>query len=130
MRVAEQRWPAERKAEVITSSVTCSGSAVASTIMALMPPVSAMSGTIGPSLPASVRLIFCATSVEPVKTTPAIRGSATRAAPTAPSPGTNWSAEAGTPAGCRSLTASKAISGVCSAGLATTLLPAASAAAT
>ena len=32
-RNAEQRWPAERKAEVITSSVTCSGSAVASTII-------------------------------------------------------------------------------------------------
>ena len=28
--------------------------------MALMPPVSAMSGTIGPSLAASARLIFCA----------------------------------------------------------------------
>ena len=32
-RNAEQRWPVERKAEVITSSITCSGSAVASTIM-------------------------------------------------------------------------------------------------
>ncbi len=30
-----------------TSSVTCSGSAVASTIIGLMPPVSAISGTIG-----------------------------------------------------------------------------------
>ena len=56
-RSAEQRWPAERKAEAMTSSVTCSGSAVASTIMALMPPVSAISGTIGPSLAASARLI-------------------------------------------------------------------------
>ena len=46
-RSAEQRWPAERNAEVTTSSVTCSGSAVASTIIALMPPVSAISGTIG-----------------------------------------------------------------------------------
>ena len=56
-RSAEQRCPAERNAEVMTSSVTCSGSAVASTIMALMPPVSAISGTIGPSLAASARLI-------------------------------------------------------------------------
>ena len=46
-RNAEQRWPAERNAEVTTSSVTCSGSAVASTIIGLMPPVSAISGTIG-----------------------------------------------------------------------------------
>ena len=60
MRQAEQRWPAERKAEVTTSSATCSGSAVASAIMALMPPVSAISGTIGPSFAASARLIFCA----------------------------------------------------------------------
>ncbi len=56
--------------------------------MALMPPVSAISGTIGPSCAASARLIARPTSVEPVKTTPAIRGSATRLAPTAPSPGT------------------------------------------
>jgi hypothetical protein len=56
-RSAEQRWPAERKADITTSSATCSGSAVASTIMALMPPVSAMSGTIGPSFAASARLI-------------------------------------------------------------------------
>ena len=81
-RSAEQRWPAERKAEVTTSSATCSGSAVASTIMALMPPVSAISGTIGPSLAASARLIDRATSVEPVKTTPATSRCATSAAPT------------------------------------------------
>ena len=68
---AEQRWPAERKAEAMTSSVTCSGSAVASTIMALMPPVSAISAGIGPSLAASARLMMRATSVEPVKATPA-----------------------------------------------------------
>ena len=76
----------------ITSSITCSGSAVASTIMALMPPVSAISGTIGPALAASARLIARPTSVEPVKTTPATRGSATRLAPTSPSPGTRCSA--------------------------------------
>ena len=52
-RNAEQRWPAERNADVITSSITCSGKAVASTIMALMPPVSAINGTIGPFLAAS-----------------------------------------------------------------------------
>ena len=40
--------------------------------MALMPPVSAISGTIGPSFAASARLILRATSVEPVKTTPAM----------------------------------------------------------
>ena len=129
-RSAEQRWPAERKAEVTTSSVTCSGSAVASTIIGLMPPVSAISGTIAASLPASVRLIARATSVEPVKATPATLASATSAAPTLPSPGTSCSAPGGTPASCRMRTAAAAISGVCSAGFATTALPATSAALT
>ncbi len=58
----------------MTSSVTCSGSAVASTIIALMPPVSAISGTIGPPLAASARLIACATATEPVNATPADAG--------------------------------------------------------
>ena len=47
-----------------------------------------------------------------------------------PSPGTRCSADAGTPASCNSRTASAAISGVCSAGFATTALPAISAAVT
>jgi len=128
-RSAEQRWPAERNAEVITSSVTCSGNAVASTIIGLMPPVSAMKGTMGASLAANTRLMLRATSVEPVKAMPATRGSATNAAPMAPSPGNRCSALAGTPAACRIRTACAAMSGVCSAGLATTALPAASAAA-
>ena len=72
-----------------------------------------------------------ATSVEPVKITPAMRGSATSGAPTvSPRPGRNCSAATGTPARCKSRTASCAISGVCSAGFASTGLPAASAAAT
>ena len=47
-----------------------------------------------------------------------------------PSPGSRCSASAGTPASCSSRTAVAAISGVCSAGLAMTALPAASAAVT
>ncbi len=129
-RSAEQRWPAERNAEVTTSSATCSGRAVASTIIALMPPVSAISGTIGPSLAASARLIVRATSVEPVKTTPAISGCATSTPPIRPSPATRCSADAGTPASCSRRMAAAAISGVCSAGFATTALPAIKAAVT
>ena len=129
-RKAEQRWPAERKADAITSSQTCSGNAVASTIMALMPPVSAIKAAIGPSLAASARWMSRATSVDPVKATPATLAWPVSRPPTLPSPGTRCSASAGTPAKCSSFTASKAISGVCSAGLATTLLPAASAAVT
>ena len=130
-RSAEQRWPALRKALCTTASTTCSGSAVLSTSMALIPPVSAMSGTMGPSLAANARLMVRATGVEPVNTTPAIPGSATRAAPTvSPGPCNSCTAPVGTPAACKRRTASSATAGVCSAGLARTVLPVASAAAT
>ena len=80
---------------------------------------------------ASARSMSRATSVEPVNSTPAMRGSATSAAPTvSPRPGSNCSAAGGTPARCKRRTAAAAISGVCSAGFASTGLPAASAALT
>ena len=91
-RSAEQRWPAESKAEAKTSATTCSGSAEESTISAFWPPVSAMNGTGRPSglsRPASCRWISRATSVEPVNTTPQVRGSPTSFAPTSPAPGRN-----------------------------------------
>jgi hypothetical protein len=70
-RSAEQRCPAERKDEAITSATTCSGSAVESTIIALIPPVSAISGTIGRlSSSSSARAILRAVAVEPVNATP------------------------------------------------------------
>ena len=60
-----------------------------------------------------------AVSVEPVNATPAMRGSATAAAPTtAPSPGRKCSTPAGTPACSSRRTACAATSGVCSAGFA------------
>ncbi len=57
MRAAEHRCPAERKALAITSSITCSGNAELSMIIAFCPPVSAIRGTIGPSLAAKARLM-------------------------------------------------------------------------
>ena len=81
-RKAEQRWPAEQKALLTTAFTTCSGSALESTSMALMPPVSAISGTIAPSLAANAQLIILAIWVKPVNTTPATPGAATNAAPT------------------------------------------------
>jgi RHH-type proline utilization regulon transcriptional repressor/proline dehydrogenase/delta 1-pyrroline-5-carboxylate dehydrogenase len=79
----------------------------------------------------SVLLIRRATSVEPVNITARVRASATSAAPTvSPSPGSSCTAPAGTPASRRMRTACAAISGVCSAGFASTVLPAARAAAT
>ena len=48
MRKAEQRWPAESKADDSTSTTTCSASAEESTTIALRPPVSAISGIGAP----------------------------------------------------------------------------------
>ncbi len=99
--------------------------------MAFWPPVSAMKGTIGPGRAANARWIECAVSTEPVKATPAMRGSPTRLAPiVSPAPGANCKTSLGTPAWCNSATARAAINGVCSAGLAMTALPAANAALT
>ena len=98
-----------------------------------LPPVSAISGIGLPSRPrrrASVFWIERAASVDPVKTTPATEGLETRRAPTRPSPGTSCSVPAGKPLPRNSFTACAAISGVSSAGLAITALPAARAAAT
>ncbi|MNV12277.1 hypothetical protein D3C71_1028740 [compost metagenome] len=72
-----------------------------------------------------------ATSVEPVNITPITRSSPIKRAPTvSPWPGSSCTAARGTPACHSRRTASAAISGVCSAGLASTGLPAANAAAT
>ena len=71
-----------------------------------------------------------AVSVPPVKATPWTSGWPTSSAPTvAPSPGSSASRSASSPARWNSRIASAAINGVCSAGFASTALPAASAAA-
>ena len=107
IRAAEQRWPAEVKAEAITSRTSCSGSAEESAIRAFWPPVSATRMPIAASRAASARLMARAVKVEPVKATPSTRGSAVSAAPTvAPSPGRNCTTSAGTPASCSTLIAS------------------------
>ena len=117
-----------------TSATTCSTSADESTIIAFWPPVSAISVTARPRLstrPATLRCRMRATSVEPVNITPIVLASSTSAAPTvSPRPGNSCNAPRGTPASHSVRTASAAISAVCSAGLASTVLPAASAAAT
>ena len=80
----------------------------------------------------SVRLMAQAVSVEPVKATPATRGSATsaRADRVRPRPAGGAAHRRGRRRGAADAPPRRAISGVCSAGLATTALPAASAAAT
>ena len=106
-------------------------SAVASTIMALMPPVSAISGTIGPSLAASARLIA------PGRLGRAGEGDAgdVRVADEPRADRAVAGDEVQRGGGHarlvqRAARPRSAMSGVCSAGLATTALPAASAAAT
>ena len=70
-----------------------------------------------------------AVSVEPVKATPAMRGSPVSVGPIfEPRPGTKCSTSPGMPLACSRRTISAATSGVCSAGFAITALPAASAA--
>ncbi len=97
--------------------------------MAFWPPVSAISGTIG-ARAASACAIALPTLVDPVNATPATRGSATSRAPiVSPAPGISASTSPGMPAASSVRTAAAAISVDCSAGLATTALPAASAAA-
>ena len=130
-RSAEQRWPALRKAERITSSVVCSTSAEESAIITFWPPVSAMNGTMGRiGFSASAIWIFAAVSVPPVNATPAIPGWFTSAPPMSPAPNTSCSASGGTPQACSRSTAIFAMRGVCSAGFASTVLPASRAAET
>ena len=105
-RAAEQRCPAESKAEAQTSLTSCSGRAEESAISAFWPPVSAISAAIEESRAARVRLIVQAVSVEPVKQTPATSGRVSKELPsTEPLHGTNCSTSVGTPASCSNLTA-------------------------
>ena len=98
-RRAEQRCPALRNAELITSSTTCSGRAVESTIMQFWPPVSAIKGIGFPGRLANWRLMIKAVAVEPVNAIPAIRGSSMSILPILePLPKTRCNAWCGTPA--------------------------------
>ena len=131
IRQAEQRWPAEPKADNTASLTTCSGSAVESAIIAFWPPVSAINTGSSPLAWAwlfKLWLIRWAVWVEPVKITPDSLSAWVKAAPTSPAPVTKCSALLGKPAWYISWAPKWAIKLVCSAGLATTVLPAASAA--
>ena len=110
-----------------------SRSASAKTTIGFLPPISATS-VFSPPSAGSTRVtascIHVPTAREPVKATIATSGLSTSVRPTvSPSPGRQISASGGTPASCSSAVSRSAISGVCSAGLSTTALPQASAAA-
>ncbi|MNY21679.1 hypothetical protein D3C86_1552430 [compost metagenome] len=74
--------------------------------------------------PAATWLIRLPTAVEPVNETALTPGSATRAAPTRPSPWTRLSTPGARPASTKAFTIKEAVTGVCSAGFSTTGLPA------
>ena len=86
-RSAEQRWPAESKADAARRPTTCSGSAERiddHRVLAAGLGDQRDRRAVRGQRPASSRSISRATSVEPVNTTPCTRGSATSAAPTSP----------------------------------------------
>ena len=105
-------------------STAWSSGASSKTTFAALPPSSRVSRL---PVPASVRWISRPTSVEPVNATLSMPGWRTSAAPVAPAPGSTLTTPGGRSA-CWQISAStSAVSGVVSAGLSTTVLPAASA---
>ena len=124
IRKAEHRWPADWKELAKISFTACSGRAVLSTIIALMPPVSAIKDALGLPLVAEFLFINFAIFVDPVKHIPSINLLVTSASPIiGPSPISNCNESLGTPASYINSTALMAIVGVKSAGLANTALP-------
>jgi len=71
--------------------------------------------------------IWRPTGVDPVKAILSTPGCSTSSAPVSPSPVTTFSTPSGRPASSASSASRSAVSGVCSAGLSTTVQPAASA---
>ncbi len=97
-------------------------------MFALLPPSSSVTGMMRL---AALTAISRPTRVEPVKTTLATPGCSTSRAPaTGPVPGSTWKTSGGNPTSRPSAASRCAVSGVCSAGLRTTVFPAASAGAT
>ncbi|CAB4630759.1 unannotated protein [freshwater metagenome] len=125
---AQQTCPWLKKIPAMMPSTASSTAASSKTMFAPLPPSSRVTRV---SVPASVRAMLRPTAVEPVNAillTPACSTSALPATP--PCPGTMLTTPAGSPA-CSQMSANmSAVSGVVSAGLSTTVFPAASAGAT
>ncbi len=106
-------------------SAARSRSASSRTMFGPLPPSSSVSRLM---LPAAIRMISRPTAVEPVKAIFRTSGwLASRAPTTAPSPGTTFRTPGGSPHSSAILANSSSVSGVCSSGLTTMVLPAASA---
>ena len=97
----------------------------ANTILALLPPSSSVTRLTWAAAPA---ITLVPTSVEPVNTILRTSGWLTNRSPTTePLPGSTWNRSSGRPASTASSPSRMEVSGVHSAGLSTTALPAASA---
>ena len=122
---AQQSWPALPKTANGAAAAAASMSASAKTTLADLPPSSSVTRLIVCAAPAAIPR---PTSVEPVKAILATSGCSTSRCPqTEPGPATTLRTPSGMPASSAIRSSSIAVSGVSSAGLRTTVLPAASA---
>ena len=122
---AQQSWPALPNMAPGAAAAAAATSASANTMLADFPPSSSVTRLIVCAAPAAIRR---PTSVEPVKATFATSGCSTSRAPAVePGPTTTLTTPSGIPDSTAIRSNSSAVSGVSSAGLRTTVLPAASA---
>ena len=122
---AQQSWPALPKTAPGAAAAAAWMSASANTTLADLPPSSKVTRLIVCAAPAA---IVRPTAVEPVKATLATSGCSTSRCPQVrPGPATTLTTPSGIPASTAIRSNSIAVSGVSSAGLSTTVLPAASA---
>ena len=121
---AQQTWPWLKKMPLTMPSMAWSIGASSKTMFAALPPSSSVSFL---PVPAVDFAIARPTAVEPVKATLLTSGWLTSAWPVSPAPVMMFTTPAGRSACCRISAKSSAVSGVVSAGLSTTVLPAASA---
>ncbi len=120
---AQQSWPALSNTAYGAAAAAFATSASAKTMLALLPPSSRVTRFTCWAQPA---MICWPTSVEPVKQTLRTSGWVTKRCPTTePLPGTTVNTPSGSPASRPSSAIRIAVSGVISAGLSTTVLPAA-----
>ncbi len=126
MRVrAQQSWPELSRKDMGVAAAAASMSASAKTMLGLLPPSSRVTRLRSAEPFANTCL---PTVVDPVKTIFATPGCSTSALPvTGPAPGSTWKRCSGSPATRASSASRRAVSGVVSAGLRMTALPAASA---
>ena len=122
---AQQSWPALPKTAPGAAAAAAWMSASANTTLADLPPSSKVTRLIVCAAPAA---IVRPTAVEPVKATLATSGCSTSRCPQVrPGPATTLTTPSGIPASTAIRSNSIAVSGVSSAGLSTTVFPAASA---